>query len=93
MVQYSRTRIRWLVSAVLVFAMIRAGVALAAGHYDLSWWTVDGGGGASRGVYTLYGTVGQPDAGAMTGEVYTLTGGFWGGVIETRHSYLPLMRR
>ena len=40
---------------------------------------MDGGGGTSTGgVYSVSGTVGQPDAsGAMSGGNYTLTGGFW----------------
>ena len=51
------------------------GVSLAGaqtgGGYDLSWWTMDGGGGAlggagSLGAYTLAGTMAQPDAAALT---------------------------
>jgi hypothetical protein len=55
-------------------------VALAQGSYDLSWWTVDGGGAESGGgSYTMVGTIGQPDAGvSMSGGGYTLAGGFWG---------------
>jgi len=46
--------------------------------YDLTWSTIDGGGGASTGDgYSLTGAVGQPDAGVMIGGSYTLTGGFW----------------
>jgi HsdM N-terminal domain/N-6 DNA Methylase len=39
----------------------------------------NGGGGTSTGgVYSVSGTIGQPDAGApMTGAQYSLTGGFW----------------
>ena len=49
----------------------------ADGGYDLSWSTVDGGGGeCSGGGYTLTGTAGQPDAGVLSGEGYTLQGGF-----------------
>ena len=36
---------------------------------DLSWWTVDGGGGTSvswDGRYALGGTLGQPDPGLLT---------------------------
>jgi hypothetical protein len=42
---------------------------------------VDGGGHtfSTGGVYTLGGTIGQPDAGLLTGGPYTLGGGFWGG--------------
>lgn len=45
--------------------------------FDLSWFSVDGGGGiATGGVYRLVGTIGQPDAGRSTGGIYTLRGGF-----------------
>ena len=55
----------------------------AQGGYDLSWWTVDGGGGTnSAGDYTLSSTTGQPDARELSGDVYTLEGGFWAGVAE-----------
>ena len=50
--------------------------------YQLSWWTVDGGGktGISGGAYTLLSTAGQPDArGAIVGGDYTLFSGFWPG--------------
>ncbi len=58
-------------------------LALAAGafaqSYNIDWFTVDGGGGTSTGgVYSVTGTIGQPDAGAvMTGGNYSLQGGFW----------------
>lgn len=47
--------------------------------YSINWHTMDGGGGTSTGgVYSVSGTVGQPDAGiAMTGGNFSLTGGFW----------------
>lgn len=53
----------------------------AAGTYDLSWHTIDGGGGISAaGALELNGTIGQPDAGsAMTGCGFQLVGGFWTG--------------
>jgi hypothetical protein len=49
--------------------------------FDLSWYTVDGGGQmwTSGGSFELSGTIGQPDAGVMTGGVYELAGGFWVG--------------
>ena len=52
---------------------------VAQAQYSLDWWTVDGGGGTSTGgVYSVSGTIGQPDAGlSMTGGVYSVTGGFW----------------
>jgi hypothetical protein len=47
--------------------------------YTIDWHTIDGGGGTSTsGVYSVTGTIGQPDAGAvMTGGNYSLQGGFW----------------
>ena len=46
--------------------------------FSISWHTVDGGGGVSTGAaYTLAGTIGQPDAGMMSGDTFELTGGYW----------------
>jgi hypothetical protein len=62
--------------------------------YDLSWYTIDGGGGLSTdGTYTLHGTLGQPDAGVMSDGSYTLIGGFWGGSVAQYSLYLPLVRK
>ena len=64
---------------IVLATLLLAGVALADGSYDLSWFTVDGGGGSSGGgPYTLSGTIGQPDTGALSGGGYGLVGGFWG---------------
>ena len=48
-------------------------------QYSIDWYKVSGGGGTSTGgVYSVSGTVGQPDAGGpMTGGNFSLTGGFW----------------
>jgi hypothetical protein len=50
-----------------------------AQSYSIDWYKVAGGGGTSTGsVYSISGTIGQPDAGGpMTGGNYSLTGGFW----------------
>lgn len=63
--------------------------------YDLSWWTVDGGGGtfSSGPGYLLGGTLGQPDAGVLSGPGYTLTGGFWQSAAGIYRVYLPLVAR
>jgi hypothetical protein len=55
---------------------------IAATTYDLSWNTVDGGGGAAvGGTFALTGTASQPDASVvpLTGGTYSLSGGFWPG--------------
>ena len=48
-------------------------------QFAIPWYTVDGGGGTSTGgVYSVSGTLGQPDAGGpMTNGQYSVTGGFW----------------
>ena len=81
----------------LVVLLWLVAVALAqSGGYDLSWWTVDGGGGTLEdGTYTLRGTIGQPDAAVWQGDKYTLAGGFWGGWAApvAYDVYLPLVLR
>jgi hypothetical protein len=49
-------------------------------NYAVTWRTIDGGGGVSTGgVFTVRGTIGQPDArGSMSGSDYRAGGGFWG---------------
>ncbi len=63
-------------SAALLLA---ACAAHALADDNITWFTIDGGGGPiSGGVYTLAdATIGQPDAGAMAGGDYTLLGGYW----------------
>jgi hypothetical protein len=84
---------------LIVMIISLSGIALAAGSYDLSWWTVDSGGGNSHGgSFILNGTIGQPDAGTVaSGGGYTLAGGFWhGGVAATPAElkiYLPQVIR
>ena len=53
------------------------------GDFDLSWHTIDSGGGGSStgGGFELAGTIGQPDAGVMTGGEFELAGGFWPGAV------------
>lgn len=83
-----------LLTLAILLLLTSITLAQSGNGYDLSWWTVDDGGGHSEGQggYTLYGTVGQPDAGALEGGEYSLSGGFWagGGTVEHR-VYLPLV--
>lgn len=71
-------------------------LAQSGGDYDLRWSSIDAGGGMSStgGDYSLSGIIGQPDAGFLSGGVYTLGGGFWGGgglVILDNLIFLPLV--
>jgi hypothetical protein len=96
---------RLTLSLALLFVLLAASLpraqrggptALALDGYDLSWWTVDGGGGAAEGgPYSLTGTLGQPDAGVLSGGTYILGGGFWGGgaLAQGYELFLPLVLR
>lgn len=94
------TKMRRLTVLVAIALLLVASTALAqSGDYDLSWFTVDGGGGkVSNGGsgYTLMGTAGQPEPGpALTGGDYVLVGGFWpvGAAAAEYEIYLPLILR
>lgn len=67
-----------------------------AQNYSIDWHTIDGGGGTSTGgVYSVSGTIGQPDTGAMSGGGYSLAGGFWGilSAVQTPGAPLLTIRR
>lgn len=88
-------RIAILVS-LLVLAIPLVALAQSGGGYDLSWSSIDGGGGTSSGgSYTLSGTIGQPDANVLAGGNYILGGAFWGGgaLAEGYQVYLPIVVR
>jgi uncharacterized repeat protein (TIGR01451 family) len=73
-------RSRRLALALMALAvLVLLPAAATAQPYDVSWWTVDGGGGSSAGgPYVLTGTAGQPDAGGpFAGASYGLYSGFW----------------
>lgn len=65
---------------VMTLVVLGLTVSLSWGQYEISWYTIDGGGGRSiGGPYTLTGTIGQPDAAYSRGGNYELLGGFWPG--------------
>ena len=55
--------------------------------YSVDWYKISGGGGTSTGgVYSVSGTIGQPDASStMGGGNYSVAGGFWSlvNVVQT----------
>ena len=73
---------------------VRVGYAAPRSGYEISWYTIDGGGAQdlSGGTYTLSGTVGQFDAGSQSGGSYALAGGYWVELFGYRLS-LPLILR
>ena len=59
---------------VLVLALSPAALAQP---FAIDWHTLEGGGRAQGGAFTLHGVIGQPDAGpTLTGGAFALTGGF-----------------
>jgi hypothetical protein len=86
---------------ILLLAAVGGAVALAqsGGAFDLTWYTVDGGGQAGSastgGSFSLSGTIGQPDAGPpLSGGAFGLGGAFWpGGANPLYRVYLPIVVR
>ena len=64
---------RWTAGGLLLALLMGTGP-------EIPWYTLDGGGAlhAAGGNFTLSGTIGQPDAGRMSGGSRALVGGFWG---------------
>jgi len=84
----NRIRWRWLTPAWMAFALFAtnawssdAAKSTQGTTYSVDVWTIDGGGGSSSGgVYSVHGTIGQPDAEPLhpaTGGGFAVTGGFW----------------
>ena len=78
-------------------SLVALALGLVAGsaraqNYRIDWYTIDGGGGTSSGgPYTLSGTIGQPDAGRLSGGNFVLDGGFWGGVFAVQQVGAPTL--
>ena len=86
----AKTFFGFLLTAALCFF---ASVAARAQTYSIDWFTIDGGGGTSTGgVYSVSGTIGQPDAGpTLSGGNYTVDGGFWGLIAAVQTPGAPLL--
>ena len=68
--------------SILLAIAVSLSAAVAPAQFEISWQTIDGGGGMSSvgGTLELAGTIGQPDAQmppSMSGGAFELTGGFW----------------
>ena len=79
-------------SAAILATCLYSAVPALTQSYDLSWFTVDGGSGHSRGgAYSVSGTIGQADADTMKGGRYSIVGGFWGVVEAVQTEGTPLL--
>ena len=78
--------------AIATLVALFSGPVMQAQSYSLDWSNIGGGGGiSSGGVYSVSGTIGQPDAGAMSGGQYSLVGGFWPGMVVPSSSDPPTL--
>lgn len=78
--------------AALAGLVLLTTLLAGAQPYSIDWFTIDGGGGTStNGQYSISGTIGQPDAGNMSGGNYMLQGGFWGVVAAIQTPGAPLL--
>jgi hypothetical protein len=96
--RYKRLSLAVVVVVVALLSPGMVSLAQADEGYELTWWTVDGGGAVGQDAilpYSLGGTAGQPDAALWQGGDYTLQGGFWHGtgIVANYHIYLPLVLR
>lgn len=74
-------------------ALVAAVSATCAQSYSIDWFTIDGGGTSTGGVYSVTGTIGQHDAGmTMTNGAYSLTGGFWSLLEAVQTPGAPLLK-
>jgi hypothetical protein len=65
---------------VIVLTALSISSAALAQPFAIDWHTIEGGGQTQGGTFTLYGVIGQPDAGpTLTGGTFTLNGGFLAG--------------
>jgi hypothetical protein len=79
-----------LFALTLLLAAFSYQLSTFAQSYAIDWSTIDGGGGTSTGgVYSVSGTIGQPDAGRMSGGNYSIDGGFWGIVAAVQTPDAP----
>lgn len=81
-------RVKALISSLLLLTF-----SCVAQDYSIDWYSIDGGSGTSTGgVYSVTGTIGQPDAGAtMSGGSYSIDGGFWGIIAALQTPGAPLL--
>ena len=81
----------------LLIGIVTLAYAQVNNSYNLSWYTVDGGGNRlAGGSFVMLSTAGQPEAGsALSGGDFRLNDGFWaGGASAIQYAvFLPLIMR
>ena len=72
----------FMVSRLVVVLFSACALAYAGEPFVIDWYSIDSGGimfsdDGQPGGFELSGSIGQPDAGVLTGAGFQLTGGFW----------------
>ena len=77
---WTAIRSAFVLSVGLLVSFSTTASAAAATGFEISWWTVDGGGGVSTGGgFGVTGTIGQPDAASpLASGCWSVDPGFWG---------------
>jgi hypothetical protein len=77
-----------------MFAVLCCAQRALTQSFSIDWSTIDGGGGTSTGgVYSISGTIGQPDVGrTMTSANFSLIGGFWSLFSAVQTPGAPMLR-
>src|SRR2546421_3777654 len=89
----SKGGMSWMVLVLVAVLADFAASRVSAQNYSIDWFTIDGGGGTSTGgVFSVSGTIGQPDAGHMSGGNFSIDGGFWGIIAAVQTPGAPLLR-
>ena len=79
-------------SITIAFLLAAAVTVARAQNYGVDWSTIAGGGGTiTAGVYTIIGTISQPDAGRLNSSDFTIDGGFWSIVAAIQEPGAPLL--
>ncbi len=78
---------------IFSFTLLSGLFSASAQSYSIDWFKVAAGGGTSTGgVFSVSGTIGQPDAsGALIGGNYSVTGGFWSLIVVVQTPGAPLL--
>ncbi len=67
--------------ALSALSLLGAVGGASAQSFSIDRFAIAGGGSmSSGGGFSLQATIGQPDAGTMSGGNYSLAGGFWGAI-------------
>jgi len=62
---------------MMMFLLIGFTPTSHAEEYTLEWYSIDGGAAECSGAeYVFYCSIGQPDAENLTGDLYTMEGGY-----------------